>query len=663
MNKPRLILDIEVYINYFLVMFLSEDGRGAAFEMYEGHPLDGERIRALAESDTFEVQTFNGNGFDVPLLRYALAGATCEQLKVLADRIITDDQLKPWDIERQYELAPLAIDHVDLIEVAPGQNSLKIYGARLHCPVLQDLPIDPAATIQPEQRSLLKRYCLNDLRVTLALSDALGPELALRRQMNADLAAALAAVEHGHLMDAPDVRSKSDAQIAETVLKQRVFLKTGAIPRKQRDPDRRPFFYKAPEYITFRTEQLQRVKALIESQRMVLGDTGHVVMPKAIDDLEITIGATTYKIGIGGLHSQESSVSHYASDTHYLRDIDVRSYYPNLMLNMGMYPISIGPHFLEEYRAVLTERLAAKDAGEKTKDSILKIVLNGTFGKTSSKFSILYNPSMMLHTTITGQLSVLMLIEALETRTIPVVSANTDGIVILCPRHGETVQRRIVKAWEQITNLETEETDYLSIHARDVNSYVAIKTDGKVKTKGAFAVPKTDRERLAKSPQNEICLRAVTEYLTNKTPVAETIRACSDITQFVTVRRVTGGAEKDGQMIGKSVRWYYSTSVKGVLRYALNGNAVPRTARAKVVNDLPAEFPSDVDFDWYIAEAEDLLADLAVLPRKVVPKLPRRNTKVWKALEKDGIVGLDDYGKPTWTVRLEEIPPMYANVH
>ena len=122
-----------------------------------------------------------------------------------------------------------------------------------------------------------------------------------------------------------------------------------------------------------------------------------------------------------------------------------------------------------ETRAEIEARLQEIDAelsSQKSKDAALKISLNGTFGKTSNKYSVLYNPSMMICTTLTGQLSMLMLIEALHTRGIPVVSANTDGVVVRCPRRLEEAQRRIVKAWEQVTNLETEETNYSAIYAR-----------------------------------------------------------------------------------------------------------------------------------------------------------------------------------------------------
>ena len=78
--------------------------------------------------------------------------------------------------------------------------------------------------------------------------------------------------------------------------------------------------------------------------------------------------------------------------------------------------------------------------------------------------------------------------------------------MVKAKRADEEKLRKIVKVWEKVTNLETEETNYLSIHSRDVNSYIAIKTDGKVKTKGFFA-----KAGLQKNPQNEICVDAVIE--------------------------------------------------------------------------------------------------------------------------------------------------------
>jgi hypothetical protein len=100
------------------------------------------------------------------------------------------------------------------------------------------------------------------------------------------------------------------------------------------------------------------------------------------------------------------------------------------------------------------------------------------------------------------------------------------------------------------------------------------------------------------------------------------------------------------------------------MRYASGkkqGDIVGRTSGAKPVADLPAEFPDDVNYDWYIAEAEELLADIAVGERLKKVPLPRRNTKEWKRLEGEGLVGVDDYDKPTWMVHRTEIPQEYID--
>ena len=59
-----------------------------------------------------------------------------------------------------------------------------------------------------------------------------------------------------------------------------------------------------------------------------------------------------------------------------------------------------------------------------------------------------------------------------------------------------------------LTGFKTENTQYRAIHSRDVNNYVAVKTDGKAKTKGEFATT-----GLMKNPSNQVCVDAVVEYL------------------------------------------------------------------------------------------------------------------------------------------------------
>ena len=64
--------------------------------------------------------------------------------------------------------------------------------------------------------------------------------------------------------------------------------------------------------------------------------------------------------------------------------------------------------------------------------------------------------------------------------------------------------------------------------------------------------------------------------------------------------------------------------------------------------ELPDEFPNDVNYDWYVKECNELLMDIGVVERPVVPKIPRKNSKEWKALLDAGKIELNEEGKSVW---------------
>ena len=626
----RLFFDIEVYRNYFLALFMREDGKCKRFEIFNDDLSAFPRaaILDLMTQPDVELVGFNSESYDLPLLTYALVHPVPKDIKRESDRIIQRN-IRSWQFYRDEGLQPPDVNHIDLIEVAPGQVGLKLYGGRLNSNKLQELPIEHTATIEPEQVSLLRQYCKNDTTVTQMLFDALKGQIDLRRALTK---------EYG-----VDLRSKSDAQIAEAVLKAE-FTRLTTDTAERVPFEKKSFYYKPPSYIRFRTPLLQHVLETVRTAEMVIKpDTGHVIMPKEIDALKIEIGQSSYKIGIGGLHSQESEAAHFTDEENVLIDRDVESYYPRMMLNMNMRPGAFGEHFNTVYGKILEERLAAKHAGDMVKSNSLKITLNGTFGKTSNRYSTLYSPDFMIGTTLTGQLTILMLIEALELYGIPVISANTDGIVIKCPREEIEALNLIIEKWEKHTGLKTEETRYAALYSRDVNNYIAVKENGSAKAKGVFG-PTT----LSKNPQNPICNEAVIAYLTKEVPVEDTVRNCRDITKFLTLRTVNGGAIKDGEKLGKAIRWYYAEGEKGAIHYVTNGNTVPRSEGAKPLMDLPDRFPSDVDYEWYIRECKEILKDVGAVPRPVLPKLPRKNSKAWKELRDTGQIAENHKGKWEW---------------
>ena len=585
-------MDSECYPAYYLVML--QDVETRELWHYEITP-DG-RGGTSSNMPAGTWISFNGNNYDMPILALALAGADNATLKAASDDIILR-QLKPWNIAEKYGGHDLSgIDHIDLIEVAPGQASLKVYGGRLHSRRLQDLPFEPDHLVSVADQAVLRKYCGNDLQTTEDLYRYIRPQLELRESMSAEFGI--------------DLRSKSDAQIAEAVIRSEVEKQLG---RRIYRPEIHPgykFRYNVPRWIAFNSPGMKHALNIIREAEFSLDANGAVEMPRILESMRLRIGAGVYRMGIGGLHSSESCVRHLATDQVRLVDRDVASYYPSLILTQGLYPSHMGEVFLAVYGSLVARRLAAKKRGDKVMNEALKVVINGSFGKFGSKWSVLYSPDLMIQVTLGGQLALLMLIEAIEDAGIPVISANTDGIVTACPIDRKPTLDGIISAWELISGLTTEETEYSRINSRDVNNYLALTTDGEFKQKGVLAFVGSKKSELEKNPTNYVCVDAVMALLRDGVTIEQTIYECTDIRRFLSVRAVKGGAVYDGQFLGKAVRWYYARDEKRHISYHTNGNMVPRSEGARPMMELVEGIPADLDYDWYVREAKSILADI-----------------------------------------------------
>jgi hypothetical protein len=617
LRGDKLLFDIETYWNYFLIGFRSyTTGAIAYFEMTPEQPLTGYELQKLEWIlRNFTLVGFNSWGFDLPLAAMAVNGCSCEDIKTAANRIIVEEW-RPQDVLKQFKVPRLKnIDHIDLIEVAPLQASLKIYGGRLHAPRMQDLPFHPETRLSPEQRTIVRWYNVNDLTQTGFLLASLTDQLTLREEL-------------GREYDL-DLRSKSDAQIAEAVIGQELWRLDGSRPGKPTIQPGTAYRYKVPSFLKFESPLMNWALDVVRNAWFKVAWHGNIEEPEEVSALHLQIGNSVYRMGIGGLHSSETTNSYVATDDLIITDRDVTSYYPQIILNQGLYPQHLGPGFLRVYGNIVARRIAAKLAKITVTADTLKIVVNGSFGKLGSKWSILYSPDLLIQVTLTGQLALLMLIERLEIRGIPVISANTDGVVIVCPKARYAELEAIIAQWERDTNFQTEESRYLAYYTRDVNNYIAVKAkqdketkqwtskpDG-VKAKGAYSNPWNDPKlaifRLHKNPQNTVCLDAVEQLLTKNIAIADTIRACKDVRKFVSVRKVGGGAVKAGVYLGASIRWYYAAGETGDMIYAKTGKKVPRSDGAKPLMDLPIELPADIDYDWYIQETQKILKEIGYL--------------------------------------------------
>lgn len=635
-----LTFDIEAYKNYTLFAFRDvETLKLTTFEMRgKKKSLKPKKIKKLHKmllENT--IVTFNGLKFDEPITAHALKGATAYEIHKSVQALIVGG-ITPYNFYRSIGANKFIPHHIDIMDVARGSASLKLYGARLGTKKLQDLPYDPLTTLSQREMDEVLLYCENDNIVTDELFQYLKPDLDLRQSMS----------------DQYDINFMSfkGAKIAELVIAQECGY-TGKYPSIPKS-----IKYKPPEYIKFKSPVLKELFKQIAGHVYILGEAGNVLMPDFLKD-EVEFDDIMYKFGIGGLHGSVSSTTITPKKGEVIVDIDYKSLYPSLIIQNNFSPRHIGSMFADVFRELYHQRNNVLKPAMKTveynsdeykdldrKQNTMKLVLNSSFGQTGQRYSKIYDPSVMLHTTLTGQLTLMMVIEKLYLKGFHTFYANTDGITLKVKKKDLPIVQKITQKFDEKTGLEMEYNFFKSSHIRDVNNFVNITDDNKVKSKGAFAEP--DLEKNAQVP---IVFEAVRKYLLDGTPVEKTIKACKLPKDFCSSAQVNGGAmyatsipdmyppdweeklnstrgltkkiikerekleavwvKDNGNYLGKVVRWYYSTDGATIHRKQ-SGYKVPMTDGSKPMMTLSKKLPKDLDYEWYYDYADRMLSDLGV---------------------------------------------------
>lgn len=595
-----LFIDVELYPNYFLLgCKLHTTNKFLTLESSEDRGFNPQFLSWLMHN--YRTVGFNSITFDLLIIWLAYHTQDTSILKDAANDLILRG-MREWELKKNYQFQTFKTNHIDLIEVAPLRGSLKLYGARLHSPRIQDLPFPDDMELTEAQMEIVRNYNYNDLDVTEQLFNFMKERIELREAIGNEYR--------------EDLRSKSDAQMAEIVLSKEISRLNG---KQIERPDIKAgshYYYNCPDFLKFTTPVMQNFLEVCKKAKFTINSSGYLDAPKEIA-VEILIGDMRYSFGIGGLHSTEKTIAYKATETKKLTDRDVTSYYPNCIINLGLYPISAGPNFLTVFKGFKDSRVEAKRKKNFTKDKGLKIFLNGTSGKFSDLWSKLRSPQLTMQMNLTCQLSILMLIEMLTENNLQVISANTDGIVIYHDRSDQKKLDNIIKLWEKQTGFDTEETEYKSYHARDVNAYFAVKLDGSVKKKGPYSeVGSQSGTKLDTNPIVLICSDAVEALLSKNIPIEETILNCKDFTRFVTVRQAKApGAHKNREYLGKVLRWYYVKGELGCIQTVATNNKVADSDGAKPVMDLPEVFPDDINYEWYISHTKGILEDIGYLKK------------------------------------------------
>lgn len=218
--------------------------------------------------------------------------------------------------------------------------------------------------------------------------------------------------------------------------------------------------YKIPDLLRWCPEQVREF--------FTVSQGSNVVSPTAIEAYGLDI---TY--GLGGIHF---AVRDYTGED--LMYVDVRSMYPNIMINFDLFSRSITKK--DVYIDWVRQREKAKGEGDKLKDAELKLKINSVYGLMKADWCTLYDPYMASSIAVMGQVLMTILIGGLVSTGCEIINANTDGLII--KPNGRW--HNICEQWEKNTGLTLTYKPIKHLVQANVNNYRAIMPDGEVINKG-----------------------------------------------------------------------------------------------------------------------------------------------------------------------------------
>lgn len=247
--------------------------------------------------------------------------------------------------------------------------------------------------------------------------------------------------------------------------------------------------------------------------------------------LEIEVADVIHLFGWGGLHGARVK---YQDEGIFINS-DVTSFYPSLMIEYGF--LSRNVRHAEKFKEIYDIRVELKKEGKKKEQAPYKIVLNSTYGASKDKYNNLFDPLQANNVCINGQLLLLDLIEHV-TDKIPgakLIQSNTDGIMFKLPNE-ETIDiyKDVCKEWETRTRMGLEHDLIKKVIQKDVNNYIIVMDNGKIKSKGAYVKSLNSLDY-----DLPIVNKALMEYFISGIPVEETINNCNDLIEFQKVVKVS----------------------------------------------------------------------------------------------------------------------------
>ena len=498
----KVLMDIEVYPNFFMCgveNYITKEKK--YFEISQYRDDRTELRKWLTDFDGFMI-TFNGLHYDNVVLGYYWLNeeldkvstiTCCTRLKWFSDQIINAEF-----IDREYRQYKYAFwnrwGNIDLYLYwskmlrLSKKISLKGLGIQMGYPVVQELPYSPDLYLDESQIKDIKVY---NLEHDLGILDLLMQQFTGKGKISIGNLGTVQLRQHVWNSYDINVMSFDSPKIASEILLKTYCQKTG-----QQAKDVRGLRFHRPTIrfkdilsdipVNFKTKVFQDVY----NQWLQAVDTF---------DCKFVCGKehpVKISVGVGGIHAVNNNEIYESTQTHAVVTDDISSMYPTNIENWNAFRF---PEVMSTYVDFKNERLNhIKPTLKKLKkddpqynyyaqsDLFHKLLLNGVSGLLDMEHSWLYNPEKIMKVRCGGQLILMQLIENLIEAGFDVISANTDGIETIVERSRMNEYVSIVQGIEKQFKVDFEREIYNKIVYSNVNSYIAITENGKIKKKGQF---------------------------------------------------------------------------------------------------------------------------------------------------------------------------------
>lgn len=514
MMRKLIIIDFEVLskANFWMCCF-KEIGTGKYYKIINDERL----LKKYYEKNINSIWVgYNIKGYDQWILKSILAGLNpCK----VSDMIIKD-KVNPWIIDPNMNKFKL-----NFFELSSGERSLKELELFLGENIEESkISFDLETYPTEEQIAELTRYCLYDVKMTHMVFEELKEEYESQEFL----------IDFFGLEDS--MFKKTKAQLSAYIL--------GA--KKPSSPRNDEFDFRIVDCI-----KLKKYKE-VKDWYMNYANRDYK------KSLTIMIYGVLTEFGWGGLHSARKQYQAQG----FIVNSDVESFYPAAMIEFHFLSRNVSNP--EKYVEIRDTRLEFKSKGDK-REKPFKIVLNGTFGASKDENNELYDPQMANAVCVNGQLLLLDLIEKVEARfgdSAELIQANTDGVMFKFQREEDIKEYlKICEEWSRRTKMKLAHDMIDKVVQKDVNNYVFIQSDGKVKSKGAYV------KKLSKIDNDlPIVNKAIREYIVNGIDIRDTIESSNRMIDFqkcVKIGKTYSGAYHNNAKIDlKVLRVFASKDMK-----------------------------------------------------------------------------------------------------